>query len=159
MASITVISGGQTGVDRAALDAAMELRIPCGGKCPRGRLAEDGTIPATYPLTEMSSEDYSARTKANVLESDATLILNYGLALTGGTAFTTEVAFEAGKLLLIIDINNPPKTKAVVEWIRANAISTLNVAGPRESGSPGIQADATKLLRKYFRAINQLNRG
>jgi len=153
MAFIKIISGGQTGVDRAALDAALELGIPCGGKCPRGRLAEDGTIPDRYPLTEIASDDYSVRTKANVLDADGTLILNYGHALTGGTAFTAEIASETGKPLLVVDIDNPTNAKDVVEWLRSNEIQALNVAGPRETGAPGIQAAVTTLLRDYFRAI------
>src|SRR5262245_38660861 len=132
MAFIKIISGGQTGVDRAALDAALELGIPCGGNCPRGRLAADGTIPDRYPLTEIASDDYSVRTKANVLDADGTLILNYGQSLTGGTAFTAEIASEFGKPLLIVDMNNPRYASEVVAWLHSNKIHTLNVAGPRE---------------------------
>jgi predicted Rossmann-fold nucleotide-binding protein len=85
------ISGGQTGVDRAGLDAAMEAGIPVGGYCPKDRLAEDGTIPIRYPLTELTGGGYPARTEKNVMESDGTLSLNDG-TLSGGTSLTSRGA-------------------------------------------------------------------
>ncbi len=84
-----IISGGQTGVDRAALDVAIELELPCGGWCPRGRLAEDGTVPDRYPLQETRSAEYAERTERNVIDSDGTLIIATR-PLTGGTALTVE---------------------------------------------------------------------
>jgi predicted Rossmann fold nucleotide-binding protein DprA/Smf involved in DNA uptake len=89
-----IVSGGQTGVDRAALDIALALGIPCGGWCPRGRGAEDGVIPARYPLQETCSHDYAERTRRNVIDSDGTLILAIG-ALHGGTLLTAQLAEKA----------------------------------------------------------------
>ena len=86
-----IISGGQTGAGRAGLDAAMEAGIPVGGYCPKGRLAEDGTVPAKYLLTELNAGGYTARTEKNVMESYGTLILNVG-NLSGGTRLTLDCA-------------------------------------------------------------------
>src|SRR5438445_1429872 len=91
-----VISGGQTGVDRAALDVALELGVPAGGWCPKGRKAEDGSLAPRYPLTETPSEEYWQRTEWNVRDSDGTLVLTRG-APTEGTAYTIEVAKKLGK--------------------------------------------------------------
>ncbi|PSQ85488.1 MAG: molybdenum cofactor carrier, partial [Bacteroidetes bacterium QH_2_63_10] len=82
-----IISGGQTGVDRAALDAALAFNVPVGGWCPKGRRAEDGQIPDRYPLEETPSEAYEQRTAWNVRDSDGTLIITDG-SLEGGTALT-----------------------------------------------------------------------
>jgi len=148
-----IISGGQTGVDRAALDEVLELGIPCGGKCPKGRMAEDGAIPARYPLDEMRVSDYDARTRANVMESDGTLILNRGIILSGGTALTAQLAREASKPLLIVDLNQPLNTMSFVTWLTGEHITILNVAGPRESSQPGIHDQAKRLLTEYMRAV------
>lgn len=99
-----IVSGGQTGVDRAGLDAAMEAGIPVGGWCPAGRLAEDGRIPERYPLSELDSPGYAARTERNVIQSDATLVLNIG-ELADGTALTAEFAREFGKPLLVVQLD------------------------------------------------------
>src|SRR5437870_9182944 len=98
-----IISGGQTGVDRAALDVALELGLPCGGWCPKRRRAEDGPIPERYPLTETSSRAYPQRTRCNVLDSDGTLILTRGRP-TGGTALTIQIAAESGKPYFVVDL-------------------------------------------------------
>ena len=97
-----IISGGQTGVDRAALDVALELGIPCGGWCPKGRLAEDGPIPLRYPLEETRSKKYPTRTKKNVLAADATLILTRGAA-DRGTALTIRLAEKYDKPHSVVD--------------------------------------------------------
>jgi predicted Rossmann fold nucleotide-binding protein DprA/Smf involved in DNA uptake len=145
-ARLTIVSGGQTGVDRAALDVALELGIPCGGWCPRGRLAEDGPIPARYPLRESASPDYAERTRLNVRDSDATLVLTRG-APTGGTALTLRLADELGRPALVLDLATAPRPEAAARWIAGRGIAVLNVAGPRESGAPGIYAEAAAFLR------------
>src|SRR5262249_12024578 len=98
-----LVSGGQSGVDRAALDIALELGIPCGGWCPKGRKAEDGAIPERYPLTETTSGDYRQRTRWNVRDSDGTLILAWGEP-TEGTLLTLTACRDAGKPHLVIDL-------------------------------------------------------
>src|SRR3989344_782830 len=99
-----IISGGQTGVDRAALDAALELGLPCGGIVPKGRLAEDGRIPERYPVQECDSEDYVVRTELNVIHSDATLILNRG-EISGGTLITAQFCRKHKKPFHVIPMD------------------------------------------------------
>jgi hypothetical protein len=99
-----IISGGQTGVDRAALDVARELGLPCGGWCPKGRRAEDGPIPARYPLVETASASYPQRTRQNVLDADGTLILTM-TPPTGGTALTIRIAEGNDKPYLVVDLS------------------------------------------------------
>ena len=133
-----VVSGGQTGVDRAGLDAALKAGFPIGGYCPKGRLAEDGTIPERYPMTEMPSPKSFHRTEKNVKESDGTLILNKGL-LSEGTKLTHDYTVRHGKPSLIVQLDAAPviAPEQVVRWIAEQRISVLNVAGPRESKCPG----------------------
>lgn len=144
-----VISGGQTGVDRAGLDAAMEAGIPVGGYCPKGRLAEDGTIPERYPLTELTGDDYPARTEKNVMESDGTLILNVG-KLSGGTELTLDYSRKHHKPCLVIQLDCGPETGPVIQWAKENPIRVLNIAGPRESKQPGLHDIAVAFLRCLF---------
>lgn len=139
-----IVSGGQTGVDRAALDAAIELGIEHGGWCPRGRKAEDGPIDARYDLRETDSRQYHVRTRRNVLDSDATLILCLG-KLTGGTELTRRYAEEHDRPLLVVDLEEADP-KEIVAWLKENGIETLNVAGPRESTAPGVYEQARLLL-------------
>jgi hypothetical protein len=143
-----VVSGGQTGVDRAALDAALRLGILCGGWCPAGRRAEDGAIPARYPLTETPEPDYAVRTALNVRDSDATLILAIG-ALSGGTALTRRLAEAQGRPCRVVDLDAPPADDAVRAWLARERVRVLNVAGPRESLRPGIHRRA----RRYLEAV------
>ncbi len=145
-----IISGGQTGVDRAALDIALELGIPCGGWCPHGRKAEDGIIPAIYPLKETSSAEYAPRTARNVHDADATLVLVCGPP-SGGTALTIEIAQRAQRPFLIVDLEQPPALDEVRRWLERHARGTLNVAGPRESGCPGIYDKTVAFLRALLR--------
>ncbi|GAB4137885.1 putative molybdenum carrier protein [Thermopirellula anaerolimosa] len=147
--TLKIVSGGQTGVDRAALHAAMEVGLPVGGWCPQGRLAEDGVIPPELPLKETESRDYAVRTEKNVLDSDATLVVSAG-PLQGGTELTVKLALRHGKPLTVIDINQPPDAAAIIRWIRDHDIRVLNVAGPRESNQPGIYAAAKRYLRDVF---------
>jgi hypothetical protein len=139
-----IVSGGQTGVDRAALDAAMQLGLAHGGWCPRGRKAEDGRIPECYRLSETDSAQYHIRTRKNVHESDATLILCRG-PLAGGTELTRQLALQHGRPCLVVDLREP-NAAAVKQWLAENSVKTLNVAGPRESQSPGIGGEARRFL-------------
>ncbi len=145
-----VISGGQTGVDRAALDAAMELDLPAGGWCPRGRLAEDGTIPARYPLREAHSPDYDLRTRWNVRDSHGTLILCRGEPV-GGTLFTAQIARSLERPTLILNPGNEREAERFAAWFSTLPLEpVLNVAGPRESTEPGIGATAHEFLKRVF---------
>jgi hypothetical protein len=146
-----IVSGGQTGVDRAALDVAIALGIPHGGWCPRGRRAEDGVIAERYALREHAASDPAARTEANVVDSDGTLILYRG-ALEGGTQLTRSVAVRYGKPLLIVDIARAPEVASVREWIDRKGIGVLNVAGPCESQRPGIGREAVDFLTRVLGA-------
>lgn len=141
-----ITSGGQSGVDRAALDAARGLAIPCGGWCPRGRRAEDGPIDPGYPLVETPADDYAQRTEWNVRDADGTLVLTRG-ELTQGTAFTVEVARRLSKPFLVLDLDRLPRDEPVGDWLKTHRIAVLNVAGPRESKCPGIYRDALAFLR------------
>jgi hypothetical protein len=142
---VRIISGGQTGVDRAALDVAMACGISCGGWVPRGRRAEDGVIPACYPMRETRGRAYSERTRVNVRDADGTLILTRG-GPTGGTALTVALARRLGKPHLLVDLQTAPDPAAINAWIAERGIRVLNVAGPRESTCPGIYGQATSLL-------------
>ncbi len=128
-----IISGGQTGADRAALDAAIELGIPHGGWLPKGRLAEDGPISDKYQLKEMPTDSYEARTEQNIIDSDGTLIISHG-ELTGGSAYTRKMAMKHGKPWYHANLNKLPTFQAAMiieDWISKNGIETLNVAGPK----------------------------
>lgn len=151
-----VISGGQTGVDRAALDAARAAGIDIGGWCPRGRRAEDGRIPDSYPLHETPAATYAQRTRWNVRDADATLILAAG-PLAGGTALTRQEAERLGRGLLVVDLDHltgPEEIAAqagrIRAWIEAEGLLVLNVAGPRESSAPGVYRRARDLLLRVF---------
>ena len=133
---IRIVSGGQTGVDRGALDAALAARFPCGGWCPADRAAEDGPIPARYPLQELAGAGYLQRTRKNVEDSDGTLIITFG-APSGGTLRTIEFCQRLHKPHLVIDASKTSKSEAAVEiarFIDEHGIKVLNVAGRRLSG-------------------------
>ena len=144
-----IVSGGQSGVDRAGLDAAQALGVPCGGWCPRGRLAEDGAIPPRYPLRETPTAAYTQRTRWNVRDSDGTLILNRG-PLEGGTALTADLAGKLRKPCLILDLAARPDPAMVRAWAAAHQVRVLNVAGPRERRQPGITRQARAFLRRLL---------
>ena len=148
-----IVSGGQTGVDRAALDVAMARDVPHGGWCPRGRRAEDGRIPARYALREHDSPAYADRTEQNVLDSDGTLVLTMG-APQGGTALTVQLAGRHRRPCVVIDLERPTPPAAVVNWLTANDVRILNVAGPRESTRPGIHDEAAAFLERVLDTIN-----
>lgn len=140
-----IVSGGQTGVDRAAFDAAIAQGFEHGGWCPRGRLAEDGPIDERYQLTETTSPLYHVRTEKNVVDSDSTLILHRG-PLTGGTALTKRLAKAHRRPLRTVDLDGDADRTAILQWLAEENIVVLNVAGPRESTSPGIYAAAHQWL-------------
>ena len=146
-----IVSGGQTGVDRAALDAALELGIPCGGWCPKNRCAEDGQISRKYPLRETPTETYAQRTEWNALTSDGTLILTRG-SLTGGTAYTVEIAQLAEKPLLLLQLSPDVEKTLFTEWIFKHDIKILNIAGARESQARGIYEAAKAYLLDLLKA-------
>jgi hypothetical protein len=133
-----IISGGQTGVDRAALDAALKHKIECGGWCPSGRIDEFGEIPAHYPLKEMTDGSFAVRTRQNVKDSDGTALI-YSGELRGGTAYTLENCEELSRPHLLIDARKISTEKAaqlINDFVRKKKIETLNVAGPRQSEWP-----------------------
>ena len=152
-----VISGGQTGVDRAGLDAALKAGIPISGYCPKGRLAEDGNIPEKYPMIELESPESYYRTEQNVIQSDGTLILNKG-SLSEGTKLTHDFTIRYGKPSLIVqlDADKIIEPAHVIRWIKGQLINTLNIAGPRESKCPGgIYAEALAYMKKVFNALKE----
>jgi len=151
-----IVSGGQTGVDRAALDVALELGLPCGGWCPRGRRAEDGRIDDRYPLSETPWDGYPQRTEWNVRDSDGTLILTCGEP-DRGTILTVRLTQERKKPCFVVDINGDIDVSAIRAWAEANGVRVLNVAGPRESSSPGIHDRAADLLRRLLRQTQEIS--
>ena len=142
---IRIVSGGQTGVDRAALDAAAVAGLERGGWVPRGRLAEDGPIAAAYPMRQADSPDYAVRTRLNVADSDATLILTRGPP-SGGTRLTVEIARALARPHRIVEVERPGGVEETRDWLIAEGVRVLNVAGPRESTAPGIHAQALQFL-------------
>lgn len=148
-----IVTGGQTGVDRAALDWAIHHGIDHGGWCPAGRRAEDGQIPMQYHLEEMPGAGYRQRTRQNVIDSDATLILNAG-ALDGGTEQTRVFALRAMKPCLVVRLEEADidgAAQEIVAWLKSHCPRVLNVAGPREGKRPGIAALARRTLDRCTR--------
>jgi hypothetical protein len=145
---LRIVSGGQTGVDRGALDGALEGGLECGGWCPAGRRAEDGPIPQRYPLRELPATDYAQRTRRNVQDSDGTVVITFG-DLSGGTALTARCAHALQRPLLVIDgrSKNPQQALAeLLEFIRTHRLRALNFAGPRASGAPDGAAFTRELV-------------
>ncbi|MDR4460181.1 MAG: putative molybdenum carrier protein [Nitrospirales bacterium] len=151
-----IVSGGQTGTDRAALDFALQAGIECGGWVPNGRMAEDGVIPACYPnLVETDSDDPNIRTEYNVRDSDATLLITRG-APTGGSAVTVEVAMRLGKPILHVDLICKSVEQVipwVCQWLQDLEPVTLNVAGSRASEDREIYQDTNAVLKRVFFAL------
>lgn len=147
-----IISGGQTGVDRAALDVALRHGVECGGWCPPRRLAEDGTIAAHYPLLELPSAAYADRTRANVRDSDATVIF-HSAELRGGTAETVRCCDELQRPHLCIDANTADARSAaesLAQFVRDRTACILNVAGPRASEWPAGYDYAARVLERFI---------
>jgi hypothetical protein len=143
-----IISGGQTGADRAALDFAIARNLPHGGWCPDGRLAEDGLIPPRYQLVETPSSASIHRTEWNVRDSDGTVIFSIGMALTGGSKSTGEFAVQYQKPFLHLSRERDGDSAAekLSAFLREHRIRTLNVAGPRQSEEPDVARFATETL-------------
>lgn len=150
-----IISGGQTGVDRAALEVAIELDIPHGGWCPHGRLAEDGPIDARFKLRETESRRYFVRTELNVQEATGTLILFRG-KMTSGTALTQKYARQWKKPCLVLDLTRETTADHAARiraWLIDHKIQILNIAGPRASSAAGIGDEVRHVLRELFRPV------
>lgn len=147
-----IVSGGQTGVDRGALDFAIEAGIPHTGWCPAGRLSENGRIPDRYQLRETESHHYAVRTEKNVLDSDATLVL-YAIELRGGTRLTAKLAERLGRPFITFDLDGHDmegQLDRVRMWLNDIRPDRLNIAGPRESNRPGVGAETRALLHRLF---------
>ena len=150
-----IISGGQTGADRAALDFAIKRKIPHGGWVPKGRIAEDGPLPKKYKLTEMPTDSYQDRTEQNVIDSDGTVIISHG-KLTGGSAYTQKMAKKHVRPCLHVDLNKLdvlPAALEILNWLDEHGIKVLNVAGPRASKDPKIY----KLVKEILESLLILN--
>ena len=146
---LTIISGGQTGADRAALDFALRAGLPHDGWCPRGRLAEDGPLPARYQLRETATDRYAERTRLNVRDSDATVVMTLAPELTGGTKLTAEIAVELGKPLLhlcAVDVGPLEAAVTLRQFLAGRDVNRLNVAGPRASQEPQVGAFVDAVL-------------
>ena len=159
---VKVISGGQTGVDQAALRAARDAGVEIGGWCPPGRMSEAGAIPPEFSIQETEQDrspdapdvPRSQRTEWNVRDSDATLILRSGIPPGPGTTWTIECAKRYEKPLLICDVDDLKAKEKIARWLAANPIETLNVAGPSESSAPGIGEKAYALVKNVLPANN-----
>jgi hypothetical protein len=143
--SFSIVSGGQTGVDRAALDFALSNGLICSGWCPKGRMAEDGFINPRYTLSETNSADPKTRTEMNVLESDATLII-YNGEMDSGTRLTKDLAFEYRRPLFVWRIGTNTNINQFKRWLQNNQVQTLNIAGPKASNAADIYGETLDLL-------------
>ncbi|MCH7657333.1 MAG: putative molybdenum carrier protein [Bacteroidetes bacterium] len=147
-----IISGGQTGTDRAALDVAINHGIPCGGWCPYGRKAEDGRIPDKYPLYETDTDNYKERTRLNIRDSDGTLILCPENEMDAGTKLTFQLCKEIKKPVYIADPADETQLSHLIEWLVKEKVHVLNIAGPRESNMEGIYEASGLFLDKLLNA-------
>jgi len=152
-----IVSGGQTGADRGGLDAAIEVGIPHGGWCPKGRFAEDGKIPDKYNQEELYSRFYAHRTEQNVIDSDATVIFTYGLP-QGGSKRTLQFAKQHDKPSLWVDMNleNSVAAENVLVWLNnlRNSQITLNVAGSRGSSHPELQKRVCEIIKSVLLSMD-----
>jgi Circularly permutated YpsA SLOG family len=148
---VTILSGGQTGADRSALDFALEFGLAHGGWCPRGRLAEDGPIDKRYQLTETPSRRYDQRTRWNVRDCDATVVFSTRPEVGGGTALTIDIAKQLGKPCLhvasaAVSASGEDAAGRLLAFLAEHHVARLNVAGPRESQEPGVAAFVRRVL-------------
>ncbi len=151
-----IISGGQTGVDQAALDAAIACGIEYGGWLPAGRKTENGPLPMRYALVELESESYPARTRRNIVEADATLIISHG-PLTGGSALTANIAQKMNIPYMHLDLNRlsgEVRLKKVQAWLQEIKPVILNVAGPRASSDSRIYQLSYDIVVELLKANN-----
>ena len=147
-----IISGGQTGADRAALDVAIKLGISHGGWIPKGRLTENGRLDDKYHLEEMETANYNKRTEQNVIDSAGTLIISHG-KLTGGSDHTRDMVLRHGRPWLHIDLNKTESfqaAKQIKSWLAEHEIEVLNVAGPRASKDSAIYQATVDILETAF---------
>lgn len=153
-----IISGGQTGVDRGALDACLAKNFPCGGWCPENRMAEDGILDEKYPLQPLEKAGYRQRTRQNVIDSDSTIIIYYQeIILKGGTELTLATCIKQKKPYLLLDsslLSEEIASQAVFEFLQRHDIEILNFAGCRGSGVPTIQPYTEKLVHLLLKKIN-----
>ena len=147
-----ILSGGQTGVDRAALDWALDNGLPCGGWCPRGRRAEDGPLARRYPLQETPTGDYAQRTEWNVRDADGTLILATG-RLEGGTRLTAAIARQQARPLWIARLDKELDVAGFRLWLQRENVELLNIAGPRESKARGVHRQAYQVLQRLLAGV------
>lgn len=149
---LKIVSGAQTGVDRGALDAALAVGAACGGWCPEGRMAEDGVIPERYPVKELPDAGYRQRTRKNVQDSDATLII-YFRELTGGTQQTLKFCMNEKQPYLLIDAEEISVQRAaerVQEFVLQYEVRVLNVAGPRGGREPRAHPYTQKVITLLY---------
>ena len=144
-----IVSGGQTGADRAALDVSLKLGFPCGGWCPADRQADDGPLPPTYPLTELASGGYRQRTIRNVKESDGTVLFFFASPV-GGTELTLKTCIRLTKPHLLVDASDVPPSQAaatLLKFTQQESIGVLNVAGPSERRTPGTYSYVREVIQ------------
>jgi len=153
MHGLQIISGGQTGADRAALDWAISKGLRHGGWCPRGRLAEDGPIPLRYELRETTTANYLQRTQQNVQDSDGTVIFTVARKLQGGSLATAQFALESGKPCLHIHAKSARAAQVLAHFIHKHNIRRLNVAGSRASKEPAVGALTESVLEQAFNIL------
>jgi Circularly permutated YpsA SLOG family len=156
---VKIISGGQTGVDRAALDVALKHGIECGGWCPAGRLDEFGRIPDQYPVQELEAGGFTERTLRNVKDSDGTIII-YPDKLAGGTEQTVRFCIDRQRPHHVIDaakVSAEDAAKLIADFVRKHKIDILNVAGPRQSEWPEGSDYAYRALDIFAASLTGMN--